>query len=250
MFVSLAGLLVALAVCFQQWGSNGTAFNETVVADDFAVAFQGILVIVAGLSVLLSEKYIQTKGINYGEYYALLLFSTSGAMLMATSRELITIFIGLEVLSIALYVLSGFARTEARSEESAMKYFLLGAFSSGFFLYGIALVYGGTAYTDAAGIAHAGTTRLDLLTQIPLSALMSPYAVAGFALLIVGLGFKAAIVPFHAWTPDVYEGAPTSVTAFMSAGAEMRAFAALCGSPSSCCRCPPSSRTFSGLWRS
>ena len=112
--------------------------------------FQFILLVVAALSIALSERYIQSKGINYGEYYALLLFSTSGAMLMATSRELITIFVGLEVLSIALYVLSGFARTEARSEESAMKYFLLGSFSSGFFLYGIALVYGGTGH-DPAG---------------------------------------------------------------------------------------------------
>ncbi len=214
--VSLFGLVLAWIACGLLWGSQKEAFNGTVIADDFALAFQMILLVVAGLSVLLSEKYIQQKGINYGEYYALMLFSTSGAMLMATSRELITIFIGLEVLSIALYVLSGFARTEARSEESAMKYFLLGAFSSGFFLYGIALVYGGT-----------GTTRLDHLTLLPLATLLSPYSVAGFALLIVGLGFKAAIVPFHSWTPDVYEGAPTSVTAFMSAGAKAGAFAAL-----------------------
>ena len=214
--LSLVGLALAGGSCVYLWGKNLTAFNGTVIADDFALMFQFILVVVAALSVMLSAEYVQQKGINYGEYYALLLFSTSGAMLMATSRELITIFIGLEVLSIALYVLSGFARTEARSEESAMKYFLLGSFSSGFFLYGIALVYGGT-----------GTTRLDALTQVPAAALMSPYAVAGFALLIVGLGFKAAIVPFHAWTPDVYEGAPTSVTAFMSAGAKCGAFASL-----------------------
>jgi len=214
--VSLFGLVLAWVACGLLWGSEKTAFHGTVIADDFALSFQMILIVVAGLSILLSEKYIQQKGINYGEYYALLLFSTSGAMLMATSRELITIFIGLEVLSIALYVLSGFARTESRSEESAMKYFLLGSFSSGFFLYGIALVYGGT-----------GTTRLDYLTALPVATLLSPYSVAGFALLIVGLGFKAAIVPFHSWTPDVYEGAPTSVTAFMSAGAKAGAFAAL-----------------------
>ncbi|MGI4790452.1 MAG: NADH-quinone oxidoreductase subunit N [Janthinobacterium lividum] len=218
--VSLAGLAVATISCCYLWDKTNssilTAFNGTVVADDFALAFQVILIIVAALSILLSEKYIQQKGINHGEYYALLLFSTSGAMLMATSRELITIFIGLEVLSIALYILSGFARTEARSEESAMKYFLLGSFSSAFFLYGIALVYGGT-----------GTTRLDTLTTVPIEALRSSYAVAGFALLLIGLGFKAAIVPFHSWTPDVYEGAPTSVTAFMSAGAKCGAFAAL-----------------------
>ncbi len=214
--VSLFGLVLAAAACGLLWRAQKEAFNGTVIADDFALAFQLILIIVTALSVLLSEKYIQQKGINYGEYYALMLFSASGAMLMATSRELITIFIGLEVLSIALYVLSGFARTEARSEESAMKYFLLGAFSSGFFLYGIALVYGG-----------AGTTRLDTLTALPVATLLSPYSVSGFALLIVGLGFKAAIVPFHSWTPDVYEGAPTSVTAFMSAGAKAGAFAAL-----------------------
>ena len=214
--ISLFGLLLSAGACGLLWRAQKEAFNGTVIADDFALAFQLILIIVSALSILLSEKYIQQKGINYGEYYALMLFSASGAMLMATSRELITIFIGLEVLSIALYVLSGFARTEARSEESAMKYFLLGAFSSGFFLYGIALIYGGT-----------GTTRLDSLSLLPVATLLSPYAVAGFALLIVGLGFKAAIVPFHSWTPDVYEGAPTSVTAFMSAGAKAGAFAAL-----------------------
>ncbi len=213
--ISFVSLLISGFYCVYLWDKDMTAFNGTVIADNFALLFQGILLIVAALSIALSEKYIQQKGINYGEYYALMLFSTSGAMLMATSRELITIFVGLEVLSIALYVLSGFARTEARSEESAMKYFLLGSFSSGFFLYGIALVYGG-----------ASTTRLDLLAALPISTLASPYTVAGVALLIVGLGFKAAIVPFHSWTPDVYEGAPTSVTAFMSAGAKAGAFAA------------------------
>ena len=214
--VSLAGIAAAGIACCLLWNLNYQGFARTVIADDFALMFQFILVVVAGLAVMLSERYIQQKGINYGEYYALMLFSTAGAMLMATSRELITIFIGLEVLSIALYVLSGFARTEARSEESAMKYFLLGAFSSGFFLYGIALVYGGT-----------GTTRLDMLPNMGNAVLMAPYTIAGFGLLIVGLCFKAAIVPFHSWTPDVYEGAPTSVTAFMSAGAKCGAFAAL-----------------------
>ncbi|MEO7719618.1 MAG: NADH-quinone oxidoreductase subunit N [Capsulimonas sp.] len=211
--ISAVGLLIAAGFSAALWGRGLTGFAGSVAADDFAVLFQIILLVVAFLSIFLSERYIQIKGINYGEYYALLLFSTSGAMLMATSRELITIFVGLEVLSIALYILAGFARTEARSEESAMKYFLLGAFSSGFFLYGIALLYGGT-----------GTTRLD---SMPSESLQSIYSIAGMALLLVGLGFKAAIVPFHSWTPDVYEGAPTSVTAFMSAGAKAGAFAAL-----------------------
>jgi NADH-quinone oxidoreductase subunit N len=224
--ISLGGLFLIVLMFYvwplRLWGQGITGFGGTLVADDFALLFELILIVIVALSIALSEKYIQQKGINYGEYYALLLFSTSGAMLMACSRELITIFVGLEILSIALYVLSGFARTEPRSEESAMKYFLLGAFSSGFFLYGIALIYGG-----------AGTTRLDLLLNVPITAaagspfaLASPYTVTGFALLIVGLGFKAAIVPFHSWTPDVYEGAPTSVTAFMSAGAKAGAFAA------------------------
>jgi NADH-quinone oxidoreductase subunit N len=216
--IGIFGAVVGLVFCGALWNAELTGFGGTVVADKFSLLFQAILLVVVILSFLLSEKYVQTKGINYGEYYALMLFSTSGAMLMATSRELITIFVGLEVLSIALYVLSGFARTEARSEESAMKYFLLGSFSSGFFLYGIALVYGGT-----------GTTRLDWLadpTHVTQAALASQYTVAGIALLIVGLGFKAGVVPFHSWTPDVYEGAPTSVTAFMSAGAKAGAFAA------------------------
>ncbi len=214
--ISAIGLIVAAYFCGSVlWTRGLTGFNGTIVADDFAVLFQFILIVVAMISIFLSERYIQLKGINYGEYYALLLFSTSGAMLMAASRELITIFVGLEILSIALYILSGFARTEAKSEESAMKYFLLGSFSSAFFLYGIALVYGGT-----------GTTRLDTLAHMPVAALATKYTVAGIALLIVGLGFKAAIVPFHSWTPDVYEGAPTSVTAFMSAGAKAGAFAA------------------------
>ena len=213
--ISLVGIALAAIAGASLWGRGLNAFAGSVSADNFAILFQLILLIVAALSILLSERYIQLKGINYGEYYALMLFSTSGAMLMATSRELITIFVGLEVLSIALYILAGFARTEARSEESAMKYFLLGAFSSGFFLYGIALLYGGT-----------GTTRLDLMAGVP-GGLQSVYSVVGMALLLVGLGFKAAIVPFHSWTPDVYEGAPTSVTAFMSAGAKAGAFAAL-----------------------
>ena len=213
--ISIFGLIVTAGFAIVQWDKGNSAFGGSVVADNFSILFQVILVIVAALSILLSEKYVQIKNINYGEYYALLLFSTSGAMLMAASRELITIFVGLEVLSIALYVLSGFARTEPRSEESAMKYFLLGAFSSGFFLYGIALIYGALQ-----------TTRLDEIASLPHAALSSTYAVAGIAMLIVGLGFKAAIVPFHSWTPDVYEGAPTSVTAFMSAGAKAGAFAA------------------------
>ncbi len=211
--LSIIGVLVSSGFVFDDWGKNYTGFAGTLTADQFALLFQLVLLIVTALGVLLSERYIQQKGINHGEYYALLLFSASGGMLMAASRELLLTFVGLEILSIALYILSGFARTEERSEEAAIKYFLLGAFSSGFFLYGIALIYGGT-----------GTT---LLTAMHPDKLNNAYSVAGVGLLLVGLCFKAAIVPFHSWTPDVYQGAPTSVTAFMSAGAKVGAFSAL-----------------------
>jgi NADH-quinone oxidoreductase subunit N len=220
-WISLAGIAVALFSIGRLNGDDLSGFNGTVTADGYALMFQVVILIVTALAVLLSERYIQLKGINFGEYYALILFSASGAMLMSAARELILIFIGLEILSIALYVLSGFARTEEKSEEAAVKYFLLGAFSSGFFLYGIALFYGGT-----------GSTLLDNATSLAAGprgefSLDSPYTVAGIALILVGLCFKAAIVPFHSWTPDVYQGAPTSVTAFMSAAAKAGAFAAL-----------------------
>jgi NADH-quinone oxidoreductase subunit N len=212
-YLSLLGVVVSILLVLNDWDQNYSGFAGTLVADQFALLFQLVLLIVTGLGVLLSEKYIQQKGINHGEYYALLLFSASGAMLMAASKELLLTFVGLEILSIALYILSGFARTEERSEEAAIKYFLLGAFSSGFFLYGIAMIYGGT-----------GTTLLSDMTPERLS---NGYSVVGVGLLLVGLCFKAAIVPFHSWTPDVYQGAPTSVTAFMSAGAKVGAFSAL-----------------------
>ena len=138
--LSLSGIAVAAYLTGNSWPHPGaTGFAGTVTSDTLALLFQYLLLVICGLSVLLSDKYVKDKGINHGEYYALLLFSTSGGMLMAASKELILIFIGLEILSISLYVLSGFARTEEKSEEAAMKYFLLGAFSSAFFLYGIAM---------------------------------------------------------------------------------------------------------------
>jgi NADH-quinone oxidoreductase subunit N len=168
--LSLAGILISAGFCINDWNRNYTGFDGTLAADQFALLFQLVLLIVTAIAVLLSERYIQQKGINYGEYYALMIFSASGAMLMAASKELLLTFVGLEILSIALYILSGFARTEERSEEAAIKYFLLGAFSSGFFLYGIALVYGGT-----------GTT---LLTAMPADRLTNGYSVAGVALVL------------------------------------------------------------------
>ena len=155
--------------------------------------------------------------IERGEYYVLLLFSVAGMMLMAVAADLIVVFLALELLSIPLYVLAGFARPKLDSEEAALKYFLLGAFSGGILLYGMALIFGATQTTSLRGIlaaAQAGSANLILLT-------------VGAALLLIGLGFKVAAVPFHMWTPDVYHGAPSAVTAFMAAGAKAAGFAAL-----------------------
>ncbi len=189
-----------------------------VVADGFARFFHLLYLMVAALTILLSAGYLHREDLEHGEYYALVLFATLGMMIMAGSLDLITIFLGLETLSISLYILAGFQRTADKSNESAIKYLLLGAFATGFFLYGVALIYGATGTTKLAGVARAlagGGGAGGILLSL------------GAGLLIVGLGFKVATVPFHMWTPDVYEGAPTSVTAFMIAGTKAAAFAAL-----------------------
>jgi NADH-quinone oxidoreductase subunit N len=216
-----------------------TFFGGGMVADEFGALFCVILCVAAGLSVLMSGRYLEERGINQGEFYSLLLFSTAGAMLMALSFDLVNVFVGLEILSVSLYILSGFARRARRSEEAAVKYFLLGAFASGFLLYGTALIYGavgfavqnqpwasslvGHSYTNFYVIGEA--LRATQSAGVPL--LSAPLFVAGIGMVIVGLGFKAAIVPFHSYAPDVYEGAPTPVTAFMSVAAKAGAFAAL-----------------------
>jgi NADH-quinone oxidoreductase subunit N len=168
------------------------------------------------LGVALAYGYVKRMGIERGEYYTLMLFSISGMMLMAQATDLIVVFLALELLSLPLYVLSAFARPKTESEESGLKYFLLGAFSSGFVLYGIALVYGATGSTALSAIVASASAG-------PPSLLLT----IGAALILVGLGFKVAAVPFHMWTPDVYQGAPTAVTAFMAAGAKTAGFAAL-----------------------
>ncbi|MCS6775011.1 MAG: NADH-quinone oxidoreductase subunit N [Chloroherpetonaceae bacterium] len=226
---SLFGVLMALVQAGNQLQTQmATTFSETafagsIVTDSFTLTCYVILLITALLAILLAMTYLENRNLNLGEYYALVLFSTAGGMLMACSNDLIVLFVSVEILSVALYVLSGFARTEEKSEEAALKYFLLGAFASGFLLYGIALVYGGSATAN-----HAGTTNLaDLNLYLINDGRPSVLLMCGIALLFVGLAFKAALVPFHMWTPDVYEGAPTSVTAYMAAGAKIGAFAAL-----------------------
>jgi NADH-quinone oxidoreductase subunit N len=210
------GLALTLGFTISQVGRENSGFNGMVALDGFSVYVNALLLVSGLLGVALAYGYVKRMGIERGEYYTLMLFSISGMMLMAQAADLITVFLALELLSLPLYVLSAFARPKASSEESGLKYFLLGAFSSGFVLYGIALVYGATGFTSLSGIvaaASAGSSSL-LLT-------------IGAALILVGLGFKVAAVPFHMWTPDVYQGAPTAVTAFMASGAKIAGFAAL-----------------------
>lgn len=215
-FLSALGLAVTLGLTVTQSGSENVGFNNMVVVDGFST-FVNIILLASGLlGIALAYGYLKRMGLERGEYYTLMLFSVSGMMLMAQAADLIIIFLALEWLSIPLYVLAAFARPNLQSEEAGVKYFLLGAFSTGFVVYGTALIYGATATTSLGGIFYAvanGTPSL-LLT-------------IGAALLLVGFGFKIAAVPFHMWTPDVYQGSPTAVTAFMSSGAKIAGFAAL-----------------------
>lgn len=215
--LAAVGLIAAMVVAITQSGQTHLAFNGMVILDGFST-FLTLLFLGSGLvAILLAYDYLKRLDIERGEYYTLLLFSISGMMLMAASADLIMVFLSLELLSIPLYVLAGFASGRASSEESALKYFLMGAFASGFVVYGVALIFGGTGSTSLAGIISAvGAT-----TTNPTLLLI------GSALVLVGLGFKVAAVPFHMWTPDVYQGAPSSVTAFMSIGAKAAGFAAL-----------------------
>jgi NADH-quinone oxidoreductase subunit N len=216
-FLTLLGLLATGVFVFFQIGLEAEAFSGMLVVDGFSTFINLLLILGGLLTVALSFGYLQRMNLARGEYYALLLFSISGMMLMASASDLIVVFLALELLSIPLYVLAAFARPDARSEEAGMKYFLLGAFASGFLLYGVALVYGATGSTSFSAIVVAVAAGL----ARPL------YLVLGAGLILVGLGFKVAAVPFHMWTPDVYQGAPTSVTAFMALGAKTAGFAAL-----------------------
>jgi NADH-quinone oxidoreductase subunit N len=214
-WLGLVGLVAAFVACLLRWDRPVSGFNDAVTLDNYGLFLSFIFTIAGTLTVLLSLRYLRDRGIERGEYYPLLLFSVSGMTLMSSVNDLTVLFIALELLSIPLYVLAGFARPDEKSEESALKYFLLGAFASAFLIYGIALVYGGTGSTALSEIlAGAADGNLALV-------------LAGAGLILVGLAFKVAAVPFHMWTPDVYEGAPTPITAFMSVGAKAAGFAAL-----------------------
>ena len=222
-WLTLVGFAVA-ALTLTAWpsGASVLAFSGMLVADGFA-AFLSLTFLIAGaVATGLAIGYFPRFNIDRGEAYALLLLSTSGMVLMAQAQDLIMVFLALELLSIPLYVLSGLARPKLSSEESALKYFLLGSFASGILVYGIALVFGATGgHTDFASILTVQVGEIS-------SALFDPFLMPiGVALVLAGLAFKAAVAPFHMWTPDVYEGAPSVVTAFMSVAVKAAAFAAL-----------------------
>ena len=212
---SVLGLiLAAVALIIQFIEPKSETFGQMLLRDRIGLILQLMLVGACFLTVLFSENYLKEKDIAFGEFYPLLLWGTAGAMMMVGTTHFLTLFLGLEVLSISLYVLSGLSRKEKKSEESALKYFLLGAFASGFLLYGIAFFYGATGGLDLGLFSKAFETG-DLFTQRLL--------LFSLGLMLVGFLFKAAYFPFHQWTPDVYQGAPSNVTAFMASGVKIAA---------------------------
>jgi NADH-quinone oxidoreductase subunit N len=216
-WLAILGLVVTAVIAAVLWGHPARTLNDTFVVDNYAVFFDLLFCVASVLTMLMAVDYLPTTAVRGGEYYALVLFATAGMMTMAAATDLIVVFLGLEVMSIAVYVLAGVWRQDVRSNEAALKYFLLGAYATGFLLFGIALLYGVTGSTRldaiAAHLARHGGEGRELLQL-------------GVGLLIVGFGFKVAAVPFHVWTPDVYEGSPTSVTALMAVGVKAAAFAA------------------------
>ncbi|HUM25113.1 MAG TPA: NADH-quinone oxidoreductase subunit N [Anaerolineales bacterium] len=215
-FLAAFGLVVTLGLTIGQIGQSNTGFSGMVLVDGFST-FANVLLLTSGLfGIALAFGYTRRMGIERGEYYTLLIFSVSGMMLMAQAADLIVVFLALELLSIPLYVLAAFSRANSQSQEAGVKYFLLGAFATGFVVYGTALVFGATGTTSFSGIFYAVSNGASILLLT-----------IGAALILVGFGFKVAAVPFHMWTPDVYEGAPTAVTAFMSSGAKIAGFAAM-----------------------
>ncbi len=228
--VSLVGLALAAVATIWLWASGTAsfdAFNGMIALDELRLGFTLIFLLVSFLTLLISTVWVENERLPAGEFHSLLLFATVGMMLMASGNDLVIVFLGLEILSIATYVMAGFRRSDVRSNESSLKYFILGSFSSAFLLYGIALVYGATSIAEpgAAGRIVPGTTNIAELASRVNDAQYPALLFAGAAMMIVGFGFKIATAPFHIWTPDVYEGAPTPVTAFMAAGPKAAGFA-------------------------
>jgi NADH-quinone oxidoreductase subunit N len=220
-YLSLLGIVVTFFPIVSGWNAPvelQSGFNGSVLQDNFALFFKAIFLVSAALSILIADQYMQREGCNRGELYPLILLATAGMMLMASGIDLMTIFLGLEVLSVSLYVLAGFDRENLKSNEAGLKYFLLGAFSTGFLLYGMALTFGATGTTKIVRIAE--------LVRVNPVIFSNQMFLVGMLLMAVGFSFKIAAAPFHMWTPDVYEGAPTPMTAFMSVGPKAAGFAA------------------------
>jgi NADH-quinone oxidoreductase subunit N len=218
--VGVAGTLLAMYGTYKLYGfvEPQTAFWDMFVLDGYANIFKIIFYLNVILTICISVKYMAIEKASYGEYYALLMFSTSGMMIMASAADLIILYLGLELMALSTYILAGLVRKQPRSNEAALKYFFLGAFSSAFLLYGISLTYGLTGTTNLREIA-------DTLLMIQMNG--DPVIYLGLILIIVAFSFKIALAPFHMWAPDVYEGAPTSVTAFMSIGPKAAGFAVM-----------------------
>jgi NADH-quinone oxidoreductase subunit N len=216
-WVALLGTIAAMFALIPMAANRGQWYSNLWIVDDYDVFLSFVFLLIAAITILTSADYLSRENMNHPEFYALLLFATSGMLMMAASNELIMVFLGLEILSIATYIMAGFRRTDLKSNESALKYFLLGSFSSAFFLYGVALIFGATGSTNLIGIAESLRSSQVPAGLVELSA----------ALILIALCFKVAVAPFHIWTPDVYEGAPTPVTGFMSVGPKAAGFAVL-----------------------
>ena len=215
MWMSQAGVFAGLVATLVLWGSDRSSFGATFAIDGLALFSNLVFLLAASMSMFMAQGYLEMIGVRAREFYPLVLFATAGMMIMAASRDLVLLFLGIEVMSLSAYVLAGIHRRDRASGEASLKYFILGAFATCFLLYGIAAFYGATGATSYDGI-RAG------LGTAPRVAVLG-----GLALLIVALGFKAAIVPFQFWTPDVYQGAPSAVTAFMAVGVKAAAFAGI-----------------------
>jgi NADH-quinone oxidoreductase subunit N len=216
-WVALIGTIVAMFSLIPMAANRGQWYSNLWIVDDYDVFLSFVFLLIAAVTILTSADYLKRENMNHPEFYALLLFATAGMVMMAAANELIMVFLGLEILSIATYIMAGFRRTDLKSNESALKYFLLGSFSSAFFLYGVALIFGATGSTNLIGIAESLRSARVPLSLVELSG----------ALILIALCFKVAVAPFHIWTPDVYEGAPTPVTGFMSVGPKAAGFAVM-----------------------
>ncbi len=215
-WLSLGTLAICMGLTASQMDHPATAFGGLVVIDAYGAFWKLLLYFVTGLTVLLSFSYLKEERLYVGEYYGFVLLALCGMMVMVSSADLLTIYLGTELMSLSLYVMAGLKRAESRSLEASAKYFVLGAFSSGILLYGISLLYGATGSTRLAAIAQAIDGR----------SLDDPLLLCATILIAVGFAFKLAVVPFHMWTPDVYQGAPTSVTAFMAVASKAASFGA------------------------